>query len=65
MILVWINAIDKAWPNLALNDALKAGRAVSCLNQAMKSAHTQAQLANKVFSPQNWCKSLSRGCAAP
>ncbi len=24
---VWLNAIEKAWPNLALNDVLKAGRA--------------------------------------
>lgn len=99
----WMNAIDKAWPNLPLNDALKAGRsyaryhvlyavsaliahasnqadkvphpsatltiaqyateiipsAVNCLNQAMKTAHTQAQMDNKVFSPQNWCKSLA------
>ncbi len=25
-LLTWLNAIDNAWPNLALNDVLKAGR---------------------------------------
>jgi hypothetical protein len=101
----WMNAIDKAWPNLQLNAALKAGKsyvqfhllyavsalvahasnqsdkvpfpkatlelaqrhaaevlplAVNCLNKAMDQAVTQAQLTpNKVFSPQNWCKTVS------
>jgi hypothetical protein len=101
----WMNAIDRAWPNLQLNAALKAGKsyvqfhllyavsalvahasgqsdkvpfpkatlelaqrhaaevlplAVNCLNKAMDQAVTQAQLTpNKVFSPQNWCKTVS------
>lgn len=101
----WLNAIDKSWPNLTLNDALKAGKsyvrfhvlyaissliahasgqsdkvpypsatlkmaqgyadevlplAVNCLNKALEAAVTDAQLAGKVFSPQNWSK--SRAC---
>jgi len=97
----WMNAIDKSWSNLTLNDALKAGRsymrfhllyaistliahasgqgdkvpypsatliiarqygdqilplAVNCLNRALESALTEAQMADKVFSPQNWSK---------
>lgn len=100
----WMSAIDRAWPNLSLNDALKAGKsyvkfhvlyaissliahasaqgdkvpypsatlelsrttaaeilplAVNCVNRAMEQANTQAQMSNKVFSPQNWCKALS------
>ena len=101
----WMNAIDRAWTNLQLNAALKAGKsyvqfhllyavsalvahasgqsdkvpfpkatldlaqrhaaeilplAVNCLNKAMDQAVTQAQLTpNKVFSPQNWCKTVS------
>jgi hypothetical protein len=30
--------------------------AVNCVNKAMEQADTQAKLSNKVFSPQNWCK---------
>lgn len=33
--------------------------AVNCVNKAMEQANTQAQLASKVFSPQNWCKAVS------
>jgi hypothetical protein len=100
----WLNAIERAWPNLALNDALKAGKsyvrfhvlysissliahasgqgdkvphpsatmvqakqyadeilplAVNCVNKAMESAIQQAQLAGRVFSPQNWSKSTA------
>jgi len=100
----WMNAIDRAWPNLPLNDALKAGKgytrfqllyavstliahasgqgdkvphpsatmavaqnhandiltfAANCLNEAMKNAQMQHQMSNKVFSPQNWCKSVA------
>jgi len=95
----WMNAIDRAWPNLTLNDALKAGKSyvrfhllyavsaliaqasghddkvahpaatlpiaqqhateiislgVNCLNEALKGAMLSAQVADKVFSPQNW-----------
>jgi hypothetical protein len=101
---MWMNAVEKAWPNLQLNDALKAGKsyvkfhvlyaisslvahasgqgdkvpfpkatleiaknssaeilplAVNCVNKAMEQAVTQSQMANKVFSPQNWCKAVS------
>lgn len=101
---MWVDAIDRSWTNLQLNDALKAGKsyvkfhilyaissllahasgqgdkvpypsatlavaqryaseilplAVNCVNRAMEQANTQAQLSNKVFSPQNWCKALS------
>lgn len=96
----WLNAIDEAWPNLALNEVLKAGRAymkfhvlfsvssiiaaiskqptrvpepaatmqaaerpsdilplaANCLENAMQNALNQAQIAGKVFSPQNWFK---------
>lgn len=96
----WLTAIDEAWPNLALNDVLKAGRAyvkyhllfsvssiiaavnkhptkvvapsatmqaakqsgdilplaANCLENALQSALNQAQMSNKVFSPQNWLK---------
>jgi hypothetical protein len=100
----WLNAIDAAWPNLALNDALRAGRtnvkyhllfsvsalisvinkqtilvpdpghtmktaettaneilplAANCVEQALQSAINQAQVAGKVFSPQNWLKSTA------
>lgn len=99
----WMNAIDRAWPNLTLNDALKAGKSyvrfhllyavsaliaqasghddkvahpaatlpvaqhhateiislgVNCLNEALKGAMLSAQVADKVFSPQNWSKNL-------
>ncbi|MEI8204108.1 MAG: hypothetical protein WCH34_13895, partial [Bacteroidota bacterium] len=30
--------------------------AATCLNQALKSANQQAQLSEKIFSPQNWLK---------
>lgn len=97
----WLNAIEDAFPNLALNDVLKAGRsyvkyhilfsvsaifssvnkqpmqviephftlkgcgragqilphAANCLENALQAALSNAQLANKVFSPQNWLKS--------
>jgi hypothetical protein len=33
--------------------------AVNCVNKAMEQAVTQSQMANKVFSPQNWCKAVS------
>ncbi len=100
----WTSVIDKAWPNLALNEALKAGKsyvrfhllyaistliahasgqgdkvpypsatldrvqqaaeavlplAVNCLNQALNQAIIDAQSVGKVFSPQNWFKSLA------
>jgi hypothetical protein len=98
----WLNAIDDAFPNLALNDVLKAGRsyvkyhllfsvsaiiacvnkqtqsviephftmkateragqilphAANCLENALQAALSTAQLNNKVFSPQNWLKSI-------
>ena len=98
----WLNAIEGAWPNLALNDVLKAGRAyvkyhllfsisaifsgvnkqpnaviephftvqaaprageilplaANCLENALQSAVNTAQIAGKVFSPQNWLKSI-------
>ncbi len=98
----WLNAIDTAWPNLALNDVLKAGRAyvkyhllfsissifagvnkqpnaviephytmqatqrageilplaANCLENALQAALNTAQIAGKVFSPQNWLKSI-------
>jgi hypothetical protein len=101
---IWIDAIERSWSNLQLNDALKAGKsyvkfhvlyavsslvahasgqgdkvpfpkatlemaknaaaeilplAVNCVNKAIEQTNTQAQLSNKVFSPQNWCKALS------
>jgi hypothetical protein len=99
----WLSAIESAWPNLALNDVLKAGKtyvkyhlmfavsaiiaqankqptlvvepvatlkaaehpneilplAATCLENALQSALQQAQINNKVFSPQNWLKSVS------
>lgn len=99
----WLNAIDDAWANLALNDVLKAGRsyvkfhilfsvsaliaavnrqptlvvepsatsralnqagdilplAANCVENALQAALNQAQMAGKVFSPQNWLKSYS------
>ena len=99
----WLNAIEGAWPNLALNDVLKAGRAyvkyhllfsvsvifagvnkqpnaviephytmqaatlrageilplaANCLENALQAALNTAQIAGKVFSPQNWLKSI-------
>jgi len=98
----WLNAIDEAFPNLALNDVLKAGKsyvkyhllfsvsaiiacvnkqpqmviephftmeataraaqvlphAANCLENALQAALNTAQLNNKVFSPQNWLKSI-------
>jgi hypothetical protein len=101
----WINAIERAWPNLQLSEELKAGKsyvkfhllyavssliahasgqgdkvpfpnatlslaqnsapevlplAVNCLNRAMEQAITQTRLTpTRVFSPQNWCKTVS------
>lgn len=100
----WMSAVERSWPNLELNEALKAGKsyvkfhvlyaissliahasgqgdkvpvpsatlglaqgnaldvlplAVNCVNKAMEQANTQAQLSTKVFSPQNWCKTVS------
>jgi hypothetical protein len=99
----WLQAIDDAWANLTLNDALKAGRsyvkyhllfavsaiiasvnknpasvvvpaatlkaaehpggvlplAASCLENAMQAAINNAQVSGRVFSPQNWLKSLA------
>jgi hypothetical protein len=100
----WLGAIESAWQNLALNDALKAGKsyarfhvlyavssliayaskqgdkvawpsatlekaeryatniltlAVNCVNQAMEGALKEAQLSGRVFSSQNWAKSLA------
>jgi AIPR protein len=99
----WLNAIDESWPNLSLNDVLKAGKtyvkfhvlfavsaivsqvnrqptlvvepaatlkateraneilplAATCLENALQSALSQAQLSSKVFSPQNWLKTVS------
>lgn len=98
----WLNSIDDAFPNLALNDVLKAGRsyvkyhllfsvsaiiacinkqprmvvephctmratqrageilslAANCLENALQNALNTAQMNNKVFSPQNWLKSI-------
>ncbi len=98
----WLNAIEESWPNLALNDVLKAGKtyvkyhllfavsaiiaqanklptrvaepsatlkaaehsneilplAATCLENALQSALQQAQISNKVFSPQNWLKTV-------
>lgn len=98
----WLNAIEESWPNLALNDVLKAGKtyvkyhllfavsaiisqankqptlvvepsatlqasqhaneilplAATCLENALQSALQQAQMSNKVFSPQNWLKTV-------
>jgi hypothetical protein len=98
----WLNAIDAAWPNLSLNDVLKAGRAyvkyhllfsvsaifagvnkqpnaviephftmdatsradgilplaANCLENALQAAVNTAQISGKVFSPQNWLKSI-------
>ena len=100
----WMNALEAAWTNLPLNDALKAGKsytrfhllyaistliahasgqgdkvplpaatltiaqqyandmlplAVNCTNKALENALTQAHLADRVFSPQNWAKNQS------
>jgi AIPR protein len=99
---VWLNAIEDAFPNLALNDVLKAGKshvkyhllfsvsaiiagvnrqtqsviephftmdaakrageilplAANCLENALQSAVNTAQMNNRVFSPQNWLKSI-------
>jgi|SRR5579862_5580902 len=99
----WLLAIDEAWANLTLNDALKAGRAyvkyhllfaisaiiasvnknpasvvvpaatlkaaqqpgevlplaATCLENAMQAALNNAQVSGRVFSPQNWLKSLA------
>jgi len=99
---MWLNAIEEAFSNLALNDVLKAGKshvkyhilfsvstiiarvnretqnviephftleaakraaeilalAANCLENALQSAVTNAQMNNKVFSPQNWLKSI-------
>lgn len=98
----WLNEIDSAWPNLSLNDVLKAGRsyvkyhllfavssiftgvnkqpnsviephhtfdalkrageilplAANCLENALQAALSTAQISGKVFSPQNWLKSI-------
>jgi hypothetical protein len=98
----WLNAIDGAWTNLALNDALRASRAyarfhllfsvsaiiatankcpnmvmeprytmkaaenastilplaATCLENALQTAVNQSQVAGKVFSAQNWLKSV-------
>jgi hypothetical protein len=98
----WMNAIEEAWPNLSMDDVLKAGKAyvrwhilfavsaiygainkqpqmvvepsatlkgagspgeilplaATCLNNALQSAANTAQMASKLFSPQNWLKSL-------
>jgi hypothetical protein len=100
---MWLNAIDSAWPNLALNEALRAGRshvkyhllfavsaliaainkqgalvpdpghtmtalasaneilplAANCVDRALQNAVNQSQMAGKIFSPQNWLKSVS------
>lgn len=99
----WLQAIDEAWDNLTLNDALKAGRsyvkyhllfavsaiiasvnhnpasvvvpaatlkaaqqsgqvlplAATCLQNAMQAAINNAQVSGRVFSPQNWLKSVA------
>lgn len=99
----WLRAIDDAWDNLTLNDALKAGRAyvkyhvlfavsaiiasinkhpgsvifpaatqraaeqpgdilplaATCLENAMQGAISNAQVSGRVFSPQNWLKSVA------
>ena len=99
----WLLAIDDAWPNLTLNNALKAGRsyvkfhvlfaisaliayvnknptsivqpsatlqaaqapgdvlplAANCLENAMQAALNNAQVSGKVFSFQNWLKSVA------
>lgn len=100
----WLQAIDVAWQNLTLNDALKAGRSVAkyhilfaisaiiagvnkspvgsvvepsatlmaaqqpggilplaanCLENAMTSAINSAQVSGRVFSPQNWLKTVA------
>jgi AIPR protein len=100
----WINAIDRAWLNLQLEDVLKAGKsytrfhvlfavsaliahaskqgdkvpnpsatldiaraataevlsnAVNCVNQALLQGISDAQVNNRVFSPQNWAKNRS------
>jgi hypothetical protein len=96
----WMNAIDDSWPNLTMNDVLKAGRsyvkyhllfsisaiishvnnqpqmvaeprftiaaadrpseilplAATCLDNALNAALNNAQMSQKVFSPQNWLK---------
>jgi hypothetical protein len=101
----WMNAIEKAWPNLQLHEELKAGKsyvkfhllyavsslvahasgqgdkvpyprstlelaqssamdvlplAANCINKAMEQAIAQTALnPGRVFSPQNWCKTVS------
>jgi hypothetical protein len=100
----WLNAIDAAFSNLALNDVLKAAKsyvkyhllfsvstiiarvnkqtqlviephftmqaaaqrqadilplAANCLENALQNAINTAQMNDKVFSPQNWLKSIS------
>ena len=99
----WLNAIEAAWPNLTMDDALRAGKtnvkyhllfavsalisvinkqnthvvepsytlqaisaaneilplAANCVEQALQSAINQAQVAGKVFSPQNWLKNTA------
>lgn len=49
------------FPSTTMSIAEKHGTeilpfAVTCLNQALKSANNQAQIAGKIFSPQNWLK---------
>lgn len=49
------------FPSATLEIARQHGKeilpfAVNCLNQALKSANQQAQLAGKIFSPHNWLK---------
>ena len=100
---MWLKAIETAWPNLALNDVLRAGKsnvrfhllfavsaliaavnkqgalvpdpahtmkalekandiltlAATCVENALQSAVSQAQVGGKVFSPQNWLKSTA------
>jgi hypothetical protein len=51
----------KATLSLAQNNAFEVlPLAANCLNRAMEQAITQASLTpNRVFSPQNWCKTVS------
>lgn len=56
------NQGDKVpFPSATLKIVEQSGKEIlpfasTCLNQALKSANQQAQIAEKIFSPQNWLK---------
>lgn len=56
------NQGDKVpFPSATLRIVEQSGKEIlpfasTCLNQALKSANQQAQIAERIFSPQNWLK---------